>query len=332
MLDIYFDKNYGRLYEKVENGICDLFEFEHPTGSIRHLFIKRKIPFQLKGETYYDLVTPYGYGGPVIVSCNSDRAELLNAFEQEFQAYCSENNIISEFVRFHPILSNEQDFKNIYTVIFRRKTTGTTLQPFDDPVQEEFSKSTRKAIRKALRSGVEFKIIVNPENLIEFKKIYRETMKRINASAHYFFDDAYFSNCLKFFGENLVLVQAVFEGKTIGMELHFLYDDTLHTHLSGSIEEFHHLSPVYVMTYAIVQWGKENGVNLIHSGGGLTTDPEDSLYLFKKRFGKNTDFDYFIGKKVWNDKIYKEICEVASADKESDYFPAYRKSFSAGVS
>src|SRR5690606_37892958 len=121
-------------------------------------------------------------------------------------------------------------------------------KPFDDPVLEEFSKSTRKTIRKALKSGVEYKVTVNPQSLKEFQEIYYSTMKRINASSQYFFDDEYFTNCHNYFGKNLVLVQATYEGKIIGMELHFLYNSTLHTHLSGSIEEFHHLSPVYVMT------------------------------------------------------------------------------------
>ncbi|MFD1031313.1 peptidoglycan bridge formation glycyltransferase FemA/FemB family protein [Metaplanococcus flavidus] len=325
MLDIYFEENYGRLYEKVENGKCVVFEFEHSLGSVRHLFIKREIPIQLKGESYYDLVTPYGYGGPVITECKNNKEELVQEFQLEFQKYCFDNNIVSEFVRFHPLLSNEQDFKDCYTVNFRRNTTGTTLKPYDDPVQTEFSKSTKKAIRKALNAGVEFNVIVNPKSLKEFQRIYYATMKRIDASSHYFFDDEYFSDCLNFFGKNLILVEATYDNQVIGMELHFLYNNILHTHLSGSIEDFHHLSPVYVLTYAIALWGKENGVKLIHSGGGVTSDPEDGLYLFKKRFGKNTEFDYFVGYKVWNKNLYEKLMEAAEVNRNTEFFPAYRE-------
>lgn len=324
MLDIYFDLNYARLYEDIENGKAEVFEFKHQSGTVRHLFIKRQIPIQLDGETYYDLVTPYGYGGPVILDCTTSKEELVTAFQNDFEKYCLENHIVSEFVRFHPLLSNEQDFKECYSLVFRRNTTGTTLKNFDDPVQEEFSKSTKKSIRKALKSGVTFNVTVNPTSLTEFQKIYHSTMERIDASAQYFFDETFFSNLLKFFGEKLILVEAVYAGEIIGMELHLLANNVLHTHLSGSKEEFNHLSPVYVMTYAIAEWGKENGVSLIHSGGGLTSDPEDSLYLFKKRFGKNTEFKYFIGNKIWNQEVYKKLSAIALGGSESEEFPAYR--------
>ena len=63
MLDIYFDKNYGELYEDKENGKCIVFEFESEYGKVRNVFIKREIPISLCDEKkYFDIVTPYGYG------------------------------------------------------------------------------------------------------------------------------------------------------------------------------------------------------------------------------------------------------------------------------
>ena len=41
----------------------------------------------------------------------------------------------------------------------------------------------------------------------------------------------------------------------------------------------------------------ENGFHLVHHGGGVTNDEADSLYQFKKRFGKNTEFRFCVGKK-----------------------------------
>lgn len=53
--------------------------------------------------------------------------------------------------------------------------------------------------------------------------------------------------------------------------------------------------------------------------------PENGLYKFKREFGKNTEFDFYIGKKVWNEKIYKMLCEAKGADINSMFFPAYRE-------
>src|SRR6478735_1307981 len=117
-LDVYFDDNYGKLYEKVENGKAEIFNFNYKFGIIKNQFIKREIPIRINNEIYYDIVTPYGYGGPVIIKCE-------------------ENKIVSEFIRFHPILENAEDFTSVYDVKCIRKTLGTNLKDFEDPFQIE---------------------------------------------------------------------------------------------------------------------------------------------------------------------------------------------------
>lgn len=325
MMDIFFETDYGKIYEEIEGGVCETYKFLHPLGSITHLFIKRQVPILIDGEKYYDIVTPYGYGGPLITcSAETDKTELVQAFELAFQQYCDVNHIVGEFVRFHPVLGNALDFKGCYNIEFMRKTVGTNLKDYANPIQEEFSKSTRKAIRHALRLGIEYRITVNPENLDKFAELYHINMKRVHANDFYYFDKVYFDRILHFFGEHVVLVEAIFEGDVIGAELHFAYNNLIHTHLSGTLEGYSHLSPVYVMTYAIALWGKENGMDIIHAGGGTTNESDDSLLLFKKKFGKNTEFDFYVGRKVWNEVVYKKLCKASGATPEEVFFPAYR--------
>lgn len=326
MRDLFFIKDYAQLYEHIEGGICEVFEFEHSLGSVYHQFIKREIPVQLEGGPYFDLLTPYGYGGPVITELKDEtrKDELVKHFCQAFQVYCDDHKIVTEFVRFHPLIDNALDFKSCYNVLFRRHTTGVTLKGFEDPVQEEFSGSTRKRIRKALKDGVTYRITINPSNLDEFQDIYLTTMKRVGAENFYFFDKQYFSKIIDNLGEHLIIVEAIYDSQVIGAEMHFHTDSVIHTHLSGTVDGFNHLSPVYVMTYAIVEWAKEHGVEYIHSGGGVNPGPDDSLYVFKKRFGKNTEFDYYVGNKVWNEQIYQQLNQLTNTDTESELFPAYR--------
>ncbi|MFD1031312.1 GNAT family N-acetyltransferase [Metaplanococcus flavidus] len=326
MKDIYFEKDYGKLYEVIEEGKCEVFEFHHSLGTIRHMYIKREIPIQLSDETYYDLVTPYGYGGPIIITGEQEDKPLLTAeFQNAFQKHCDEQRIVSEFIRFHPFISNAEDFSKIYNISFRRNTTGTNLKDFENPVQEEFSKSARMNIKQALKAGLTYRVTVNPESLDAFQELYYSTMKRNQADAIYYFDETYFSDCLKYFSKNILLVEAIYENQVIGMTLNFIYKNTIHIHLGGTLEKFLPLSPVYLMLYGLTVWGKENGIDLIHSGGGRTSDLNDKLYLFKKRFGKNTEFNYFVGYKVWNEKIYEQLKEAAQVYSETEFFPAYRR-------
>lgn len=321
MNDIYFETAYGQLYEKIENGKCEVFHYNGEEGAIRHLYIKKEIPFRLAGETYYELVTPYGYGGPLITQVNeAGKAHLVAAFQHAFREYCLDQNIVSEFVRFHPVLLNAEDFRGCYELTLQRFTTGTNLRDYENPIKEEFSKSKQKSIQKALREGVEYRLIQNPESLKKFKVIYEKTMNRKEAEAIYYFDDGYFDQLLRDFGKHILLVEIVFKGEIIGMSLNFVYGKTIHIHLSGTLFEYRHLSPAFVMRYALALWGKEKGIDLIHEGGGKGRSLDDPLYLLKKQFGKNTDFRYYVSNKIWNPEIYSRLCELQGADEQTGSF------------
>lgn len=321
--DLYFDENYGKLYEKTENGKVEIFVYKDENGVISNQFIKRTIP-TIQGE-YYDITTPYGYGGPVIEQCNN-RKLLLKKYEIAFENYCKKNNIVSEFIRFHPIINNALEFKDIYEVKYMRKTLGTNLEKYEDPVQEEFSKSCRKNIRQCKNKGITFKVTENPENISKFKEIYYSTMDRNKATDYYYFDDEYFDKMLKYFKNNILIVEAIYEEKTIAMGLYFIYNKILHIHLSGTLTEYLYLSPAYMLRYGATLWAKEHRYKLIHHGGGRSNSEEDSLYLFKKNFAKNTEFDFYIGKKIWNQEIYNKLCEEKNIEqRNTDFFPAYRR-------
>jgi serine/alanine adding enzyme len=324
--DIYFDDNYGKLYETVESGSAEVFHFKSELGEVKHQFIIREIPIKIDGKTYYDIVTPYGYGGPIILKYdNNKKSELVSQFFRGFSTYCEENNIVSEFVRFHPLENNVIDFKAIYDISCIRKTLGTNLKDYSNPIQSEFSKSCRKNICKALNKGITYEIIENPQDIGEFQQIYYSTMDRNNATGYYYFDHEYFDNALSFFRQNIIIVKAVFEEKTIAQGLYFTYGKNIHIHLSGTLNEYLHLSPAYILRYAVTMWGKENGYDMIHHGGGRSNSKEDGLYKFKKGFAKNTEFDFYIGKKIWNLTVYKELCRKSEIESNSDFFPAYRK-------
>ena len=325
MLDIYFEPDYGKLYEKHEKGTSQVFEFKSQHGIVKNMFIKREIPFSVNDTKYYDIVTPYGYGGPMITHVKKGAKDILiKEFVNEFQKYCEQNNIVSEFVRFHPLIENVYDFEVYYDTHHIRNTVGTNLENYEDPFQTEFSKSCRKNVRRALREGVTFNIIEKPSDVSKFKDIYYSTMDRNSATDYYYFDEDYFNTCVKYFQNKLLLVEAIYEEKVIAMGFYFVYKDYIHIHLSGTLSEFLHLSPAYVLRYGVTQWGKENGYKIIHHGGGRTNSPDDTLYKFKKQFGKNTEFQFFIGKKIWNKEIYKQLCQVRKVDENTEFFPAYR--------
>ncbi len=323
--DIYFSPDYGKLYETIEGGKAVCWKYSGAEGEIVHQFILRKIPEELDHD-WFDIVTPYGYGGPLILNVSEgySREQLAERFHKSFEQYCREQNIVSEFVRFHPILNNADDFKNVYEISFNRHTRGTNLCGFDDPVTAEFTRGCRKLIRQLMNKGVSWKITESPQNLEVFRKIYYATMNRNSADEYYYFDDTYFKQCQQYFNSSLLLVEAIYREETIAAGLYFTFDKVIHAHLSGTLPQYLDLSPAYVLKYCTVIWGKERGYDLIHYGGGKTSDVQDSLYLFKKKFSQNTEFEFFIGKKIWNREIYDKLCQIHGETKRPEYFPLYR--------
>lgn len=322
-LDIYYNVDYCKLYEKIEDGEIIKFEINSEYGRIMNIFLKRKIKISNMPE-YYDISTPYGYGGPIILECKNEK-KLIDIYYEKLNKFCKENSIVSEFIRFHPIYNNENYFKEIYDIEFSRKTVGTNLKEFEDPVQAEFSKSMRKEIRKAIRNGVHASVIEKPKDLNDFKNLYYETMKRNNATDFYYFNDTYFDILLNKLREKILLIELRYNSEIIASELYFIEGDIMHAHLLGSNDKMMEMDAGGVLEATATNWGKENGYAYIHHGGGRTCDENDSLYLYKKKFGKNTQFDFYIGKKVWDEEAYALLCEKSDVDQEASFFPAYRR-------
>ena len=324
--DIYFEPEYAALYEDEQNKAVE-YVYSDENGTVTNLFMKRKINIETgDGAPYYDIITPYGYGGPVIISLRDPdrKKELLSAYLKDFSVYTKRNRIVSEFVRFHPIIGNGLDFQEFYQSKYDRHTTGTTLT-YDDVILAEFSKHKRKDIRKILQNPeIRYAIDEKPDNLDDFLEVYYSTMDRDAADAYYYFDRKYFEQLLAGFPDNVITGKVFLQDKLIAMGVYFRYGRFLHAHLSGTLSEYLHYSPAYILKYALALYGHDNGYQVIHYGGGTSPDPENGLYKFKKNFGKNTEFDFYIAKKIWNPEVYSELCRIKGADESDSFFPAYR--------
>lgn len=326
MLDVYYLPEYGKLCETMEEGRCERFEYRSSNGYIINVFIKRPVPWLVNGEQYYDIVTPYGYGGPIIIDA-VERESLKYEYAKAFEIYCKENKIVCEFIRFHPIFQNFKDVDDSYEVIYSRHTVGTNLMNFDDPVQSEFSKSLRRDNRRAIEKGVTVTLDSSPDSLDVFRKLYEETMDRNQADEMYYFSDDYYRILETDLKPYVLEAQLHYEDEIIASEIYFIAGDVLHAHLLGSNEKMLELGAGGLLEASAAYWGKEHGYRYIHHGGGRSGEADDSLLKYKKKFGKNTEFDFYIGKKIWNREVYNELVQNRMKQgliNDENYFPQYR--------
>lgn len=327
MHDIYFLPAYGKLNEHIEGGEAQIFDFTCKYGHVRSVFIRRAVPFLLNGEKYYDAITPYGYGGPVVLEA-TDREKLVNAYADAYRAYCRKNRIVDEFVRFHPLAENALDFGCLYETTYNRHTIAVDLTD-DDYSKTQFTPDCRNMIRKAAKKGVEIEVDEECSRMAEFIPLYFKTMDKNRASGYYYFESDYYDQLQHIEGSNLILINALLEDKLIGSAMFMLSDENMHYHLSSTDPEYYSYAANNAILAQAIEYGRVHGKKWLHLGGGVSASEKDPLFKFKRNFGrmdKNLK-DFYMGKAVFLPDEYAQLCVIAQEQgiEPGGFFPAYRK-------
>ena len=270
-----------------------------------------KIP---EGE-YFDIATPYGYGGWLIEG--EKREALFRAYEQRLKR----DGIISEFVRFHPMIRNHEAGEGFYEVIRLGEVVHMDLSD-PETIWNNFSSKNRGHIRKAIKSGVRIYNGRYPEIYETFRTIYNGTMDKDDAEAYYYFGPEFYRSVLEDLPENAQVFWAEMDGRVIAASIMLAANGWMNYHLSGSLREFTALAPTNLLLYRAALWGCANGCRSLYMGGGVGSG-EDSLFTFKRSFYKGELNRFHIGKKIYLPEKYDRLVSMRK-ETESGYFPKYR--------
>ncbi|MFT4412584.1 lipid II:glycine glycyltransferase FemX [Fredinandcohnia humi] len=319
--DSYYSFEYGKLFAKNENG--DLFSayYEDENTKIFYPFIKRKVSIGF--DELYDIVTPYGYGGHLIEDYSESSMENFCYF---FYEYCKENNIITETIRFHPILENHNYCKKHMDVTYIRQTTAVDLKLPLEVIRKGYTKTNYRNIKKAKDKGISCYVAeANCENIQTFFEIYIETMDRNKASNYYYFSKDYFTKQMENTSlSRSYLLFAVYNEIVVAGVLVIVGKDFSHYHLGASRTKYLDLRPNNILFDFMVEFCKEKGSKVLHLGGGYQEN--DGLFKFKSSFTNNNNFSYYIGKKVHNIEEYNRLNDYVrnSYEVNENFFPVYR--------
>lgn len=271
-----------------------------------------KIP---EGE-YFDFATPYGYGGWIIEGDNSE--ELFS----EYTEWLTDNKIISEFVRFHPMLQNQIGCENFYEVIQLGEVVHMDLSS-PELIWENIISKNRNVIRKAIKNDVKIYNGRFPEIFETFRKIYNGTMDKDNAEDYYYFGEKFYESVLEDLPENAQVFFAEKDGVVIAASIVLSANHKMNYHLSGSLREYSNLAPTNLLLYKAALWGHANGYHTLYLGGGVGSG-EDGLFKFKRAFYKGDLHHFFIGKKIIDERLYNSLLEIRGEKVQSNFFPLYR--------
>ena len=319
--DIYYTSGYVRAFEIKGDGEPQLIYYEDNGLRAAYVYLKRKTDI----EQTYDSISPYGYGGVIFDGDTKDYK--IKEFWKSYLAKMAEENIIDNFVRYHPVIDNASLMTKTSEVINLGKTISLDLAS-QEIIWNNITSKNRTHIRKAEKNGIIIKHGKGMELFREFMVIYNETMKQDNAEEYYYFNEDFYESIDKDLKDNYEMFWAEYEGKKIAMSIMIFANGHLNYHLSGSMREYRNLAPSNLLLYKAAIWGCEQGMKTFHLGGGVGSE-EDNLYKFKAAFNRNSNCHFAISKMIFDKEKYNALVkkrqkEDTNFNPESSYFPLYR--------
>ena len=203
--DVYYLPEYYELYQNKVNGRAMCFIFEDGGDLAIYPFLINSINdlgYNLPNE-YYDIQGVYGYNG---VATSNYSIIFKNKFQNAFNEFCTNTNIIAEFTRFNPVIENNR-FSTYLSPLKTNKNIIVDLNCSENNTwKNKYHSSVRKNVNNAIRNGLCVRIFEGkkiPKSwLKKFINIYYSTLKRSSADKFYYFNSEYFTNIKTYLGNN----------------------------------------------------------------------------------------------------------------------------------
>lgn len=271
------------------------FVYREDEAVFYHAFHRCKIP----GTDYTDIQSPYGYGGPLVNTTSYDFMARANA---AYLQWSLEHNIIVEFLRFHPLTKNWLYYQG--ETFFNRDTVWLNLKVAD--LFALYKSRVRTEIRKAYKNGLVVRFEEPEKFLKEFSFLYKQRMIALQAEEEYLFSHQYLKSLVHLKGTLLAVAEK--DNCILAAAIFLFNNDIAEYHLSASNELGQKWGGTNVILHEVAEHCRKNNLAGMHLGGGVNTDPNNSLLFFKKGFSE-LQSSYFIGKRIFNPKVYATMRE-----------------------
>jgi len=314
--DVYYSDEYLELYAN-ENE--DVFSFEYVENE--KVFVNKSIKKKIDkignivvDDGFYDLETAYGYGGFLT---NTNDAPFIKKAMMEYENKCLSENVISEFIRFHPF--NKFHVDHGQYLDFKVHDRDVVVIDLSHDAMSSYKKKVRSQVRKSLQN-IE---IIESDNLEKFIELYEATMRKNNAEEFYFFTNQYYQNLIQL--KQAALFEVRYEGNVIAMAFFLFGEEIAHYHLSANTDESYKLNSNYALIHALFEASRKMKKKYFMLGGGSTPKSDDPLLKFKKKFSQKM-VPFYIGGKIYNNSVYEKYCELWGSQSELKvkYFLKYR--------
>jgi len=275
---------------------------------------------------YCDIVSPYGYGGPLYQGPQVQRETTVCEFRRLFRVACREHRVVSEFVREDLFRTDlvEDDGARVYC----QDNVVVRLGLGEEAQLDRYDRKVRKNIRRAKEEGLSVVFDERAQRLDESVDVYHDTMRRVRARQYFFFGRSVFNELLVGLGpgRGAMLVHVLDGNRVVSTELLLCSRHRLYSFLGGTRQESKWKRPNDLLKHEIILWGGKMGFESYVLGGGAK--PRDGIFRFKEAFDPGSTMPFFTRQRIHDSETYQRLVRTRRAAireaQPSDFFPAYR--------
>jgi hypothetical protein len=324
--DVFFTSGYLRVWQRHGDGIAMGAVYRDRGGLVLYPFILRDLStVDYLGDEFhglYDVASPVGFGGPLVRHLTGE--ETLSAFRAEIDDWCHAHGVVSEFVRFHPLLETRLSMERHLAIEETGRIVWARLDAGSCTLIEGLSGPTRRNIRQARDAGLTCAVETTDEAWDRFAALYLENALRRKALPAFRYDAAHFRALRELLGPAAVLFGARLDGRLVAAALFLRSHDFVHFHALGVDRTFARLRPTNVLFFDAMLWACGTTATAVDLGGGYRDD--DEFFRFKYGFTQQVA-PRCVGRAIHLLEPYARAEQRRDAQGEildCQYFPSYR--------
>jgi hypothetical protein len=327
--DVYFYPEYLQAYDHLVDAEACCAVYRKDNAILIYPFLKSTIDITddpANTLVSQDIQTPYGYGGPVVNELG-EAPDFLYEVWSHFSDWCLSEGVVSEFVRFHPLLDNVRWAPMTMNTFLDRLTIPIPLGRYSEELYgTSYYARHRQMLNKAERVGFTFEVLPAENELSWFFPLYEETQDFLQAADDVRFGEHYFKSLIEGFGSRAWLGVVKLSGEIAAAALVLEGKLFLHSHLMGYKRDIQTSGMTNLLYHGIALDGAKRGKTILHMGGGLSSDEKDHLFRFKKSLSPERA-NFSLGTLCHNQLQYEKLgqhWEVKYGPRPKNYFQFYR--------
>lgn len=265
----------------------------------KNVFLNCFFLCKIKDTKFFDIQSPYPYGGPI---SNTNNKTFIDKANNAFGIWAKKKKILVEIYKFNPLLNQESWYNG--TVTKNRKTISIDLKK---NLLEGYEKRRFYDIKNIEKKNIlKINKVSSKSNKDLFLKIYKKNMKKINADKFYFFSNKYILNILSLNITDLWYAKENNNIVSAALILNSKKSKIIEYFLGARDLNFDKYKSTVFLLHKISMYYKKYGYKKFYLGGGRTQKEDDSLLFFKKGFS-DIKLDFHIAHKIYNNDVYNEL-------------------------